>query len=112
MIKLHILAVILILFGALNTTANLFNTNFIQKIGEITNDNISRLIYIIIGLSVLYILFDRNVYLPFLGESVFPCNVLKQHTPTISIRIWIHLWTREHLYAFRIYFHSLNKCEN
>ena len=34
-------------------------------------------IYIIIGISAIIIMFDRDTYLPFLGPTVIPCPVLE-----------------------------------
>lgn len=36
---------------------------------------------VLIGASALAIGFYRDTYLPFLGETVMPCSVLKDHTP-------------------------------
>ena len=81
MTKLHILLVVLVLVGASDSASNLLGTNFIEQLGNYTNDSVSTFVYILIGLSMLYILFDRNTYLPFLGESVFPCSVLEETIP-------------------------------
>ncbi|VBB17716.1 hypothetical protein YASMINEVIRUS_179 [Yasminevirus sp. GU-2018] len=81
MVKLHIVAIILILLGAVNTTTCLFDVNLVQGLGNYTHDSVSSALYVLIGLSVLYIMFDRSTYLPFLGESVFPCHILAPRTP-------------------------------
>lgn len=39
------------------------------------------LLYAVVGLSALYLLLSRSTYLPFLGETVFPCALLKEQTP-------------------------------
>ena len=78
---LHIITIIIVLLGALNTSANLFDMNFVKELGNYTNKNVSTIIYVLIGLSVIYILFDRNTYLPFLGQSVFPCHALTEKVP-------------------------------
>jgi len=81
MIKLHILTVALVLVGALDSVSNITGTNFVERLGNNTHKNVSTVIYAIIGICCLYLLFDRNTYLPFLGESVFPCGVLNKSTP-------------------------------
>ena len=81
MSKLHILAIILVLLGAINTTAKIVNIDAIEELGKSTNKYVSSIVYALIGVSVLYILFDRNTYLPFLGKTVFPCDILTPRTP-------------------------------
>ncbi len=41
----------------------------------------SRGIYILVGLSALLIMFNRDTYLPFLGETVLPCKVIGNYIP-------------------------------
>jgi len=89
----HKLAVSFLIIGA-----------FVWGIVGISNKNIldrilgkgallSRIIYILVGLSALYLAFNRDTYLPFLGESVFPCSVLSDQIPpgaTRSIQVRVH----------------------
>lgn len=42
---------------------------------------IARIIYLLVGLSAIYIAFDRDTYLPFLGETVLPCSAIPEKTP-------------------------------
>jgi hypothetical protein len=41
-----------------------------------------RIICAIIGICALYLITNRNTYLPFLGDCVFPDGVLNEKTPT------------------------------
>lgn len=69
-----------LILGALNyLSIALFKTNFIQKITR--KEKIAEIVYLLIGLSAMYIMFDRDAYLPFLGRAVFPCDVLVQSMP-------------------------------
>ncbi len=69
-----------LILGALNyLSIALFKINFIQKITR--KEKIAEIVYLFIGLSAMYIMFDRDTYLPFLGRSVFPCDVLSQSMP-------------------------------
>jgi uncharacterized membrane protein YuzA (DUF378 family) len=53
---------------------------------------LSRVIYIFVGLAALSVAFNRDTYLPFLGESVFPCAVLSDQTPAGATRsIQVHV---------------------
>ena len=47
---------------------------------------LSRAVYILVGISALLLAFNRDTYLPFLGESVFPCSVLSDQTPPGATR--------------------------
>ena len=42
---------------------------------------LNRVIYVIIGLVALLKLYNRDYYLPFLGNAVFPCDSLQVKTP-------------------------------
>ena len=43
---------------------------------------LNRVIYVIIGFAALLKLYNRDYYLPFLGNSVFPCDSLQVKTPS------------------------------
>lgn len=78
--KMFMFVMALLIIGALNyLSIALFRINFIQKITR--KEKIAEIVYLIIGLSTLYIMFDRDTYLPFLGRAVFPCDVLVQSMP-------------------------------
>jgi hypothetical protein len=42
---------------------------------------VARVIYLLVGLSAAYIAFNRDTYLPFLGETVMPCGAIAEKTP-------------------------------
>lgn len=46
----------------------------------------ARIVYVLVGISALLLAFNRDTYLPFLGESVFPCSVLSDQTPPGATR--------------------------
>jgi uncharacterized membrane protein YuzA (DUF378 family) len=89
--KMFKFVMVLLIVGALNyLSIALFKINFIQKITR--KEKIAEIVYLIIGLSALYIMFDRDTYLPFLGRAVFPCDVLpltmpKYSTSTLIIKV-------------------------
>ena len=79
---------ILVLIGSLNWgLIGSFNFNlveFITKYDILKNNNIKKIIYIIIGLSALLaitFLFKRDNMLPFLGRTVYPCKSLDVKYP-------------------------------
>lgn len=47
---------------------------------------ITSFIYILVGISAISIMFDRDTYLPFLGPMVTPCSVLENREPPGSTR--------------------------
>jgi uncharacterized membrane protein YuzA (DUF378 family) len=52
----------------------------------------TKAIFLLTGIAALAIAFNRDTYLPFLGESVFPCSVLNDQEPpgaTRSIQIQV-----------------------
>ena len=78
--KIFMFIMLFLIIGALNyLSIALFKINFIQKITR--KEKIAEIIYLLIGLSALYIMFDRDTYLPFLGRAVFPCDILVESMP-------------------------------
>lgn len=78
----HLIAVSVVLIGAINGAVyGLTKNNLLQTLLGLT---FARLVYVIIALSVLYVGTQRKTYLPFLGETVIPCSVLKDQVPEHS----------------------------
>lgn len=78
--KLHMVAVFLVLVGGLNWLTVLFmKKDLVQKLfgfGLFT-----KVIYLLVGVSALYLFFKRDTYLPFLGETLVPCGAFSPRTP-------------------------------
>ncbi len=66
-------AIVCLIFGAANT--NLVTGLFGEGV-------LSSVIFTLIGFAGLYFLLQRDYYLPFLGETVMPCSVLEDRTPS------------------------------
>ncbi len=81
--KIYMILMFLVLAGALNLgIVGLCNFNLIKQLDKITdNFEISKIVYIVIGLASLFLITKRDVYLPFLGDTVYPCDSLKEHIP-------------------------------
>jgi uncharacterized membrane protein YuzA (DUF378 family) len=82
---MYLVIMSVILFGGINLgIAGIFDFNPIEKINTFFDfENYpSRFIYMIIGVLSLYFLSKRDVFLPFLGDTVFPCGYLQEKTPT------------------------------
>ena len=73
-----------VLAGALNLgIVGVFDINLIQKLDQLTDKiKISKVVYIFIGLAALFFITKRDVYLPFLGDAVYPCDSLKEYFPS------------------------------
>jgi uncharacterized membrane protein YuzA (DUF378 family) len=75
------IAMVLILIGALNwLSVGVFQYNPVEKLLGYRSPA-SRFVYIIVGICALSILFDRDTYLPFLGETVMPSTFLPEQIP-------------------------------
>lgn len=100
-IWLHIITISFALVGALNTGALIFDKNIIKSVFG----NYSKYIFILIGLSGLYLLSQRDIFLPFLGHNVIPTSFKKDipaqqntTTPNVTVNIdipeednWSHI---------------------
>ena len=75
----HFIAIIVVVIGAVSWgILGVTGKNIIQAtLGSMG----ARLVYIIVGLCALFVAFQRETYLPFLGETVVPCSVLDEKTP-------------------------------
>jgi len=100
---LYLFAICLVIVGGMNWGAiGFFNINIVEKLPFFF---LIKMIYILVGISALYLVFDRNTYLPFLGDTVYPCNSLADKVPdnaTISQTIQVPpnskvvYWASEH----------------
>jgi uncharacterized membrane protein YuzA (DUF378 family) len=89
---LNLLTLILVIFGAFQLSIiGLFNINILKIISKHTFIYIEKVIYILIGLSVIFNIFNRNYYLPFLGDSAFPCGLFEEKLPNhANIKVFVH----------------------
>ncbi len=96
---IHFLAKNLLLLGAMNYLfISVMNVNIFSLI---KSEFIVKLIFILIGISAIYFMFDRDFYLPFLGECVIPVGdskinesknvievVLTELPPNVNVMFW------------------------
>lgn len=76
---MYILSIVLVIVGGLNWgSVGLFGTNFVDGLTNFIpkGQHISRVIYILVGLAAVYLLFRRDTYLPFLGQTAIPTGGL------------------------------------
>jgi uncharacterized membrane protein YuzA (DUF378 family) len=75
----YLVAMALILIGGLNWGfVGAFKWDVVQAI---TGRPLSRVIYVVVGLSALWLVVRRDTYLPFLGETVMPCSAIQARVP-------------------------------
>lgn len=88
------IAIGFIVLGALNWGfIGGLHINIIEKL--IGKTIITKILYILIGVSAFFLVFNRDTYLPFLGETVFPSSVLQEQTPagatrTVKVKVKPH----------------------
>ena len=74
-------AYILLIVGAINWLfIGFFDLNLLTGIFGI--NMFSRALFALVGLAGIYFMFQRDFYLPFLGESVLPCAGLEDREPS------------------------------
>lgn len=75
------LAIVVLCIGALNwLSIGLFRKNPVEMV--LGKGASARAIYVLVGVAALSIMFYRDTYLPFLGETIMPCTLLKDSTPS------------------------------
>jgi hypothetical protein len=75
---LYQIAMVFLVIGGLNwLCVGLMDTNAVSELVG----NASSAVYILVGISALFVMFDRDTYLPFLGPMVAPCSVLQNREP-------------------------------
>jgi uncharacterized protein len=87
--KAYKIAMIFLIIGGLNwLSVGIFGINLVQTL--FGKGLVTRSIYILVGVAAVSILFDRDTYLPFLGETVLPCSMFPERTPsgaTTEVRV-------------------------
>ncbi len=70
-----------LIVGAINWLfIGLFDINLVT--GIFGQNAFSRTLFILVGLAALFLMFHRDFYLPFLGQTVMPCAALEDKTPS------------------------------
>lgn len=85
-------ALVLLIAGALNWLfIGFFNTNLLQSV--FGANTFTRTLYVLVGFAAVFLMFRRDFYLPFLGETVFPCAALENRKPSgadVSVSVQTH----------------------
>jgi len=75
----HMILIALVLLGSVNWLAvGVADINLVRLVLPL---RLARWLYIIIGLAALPLLFQRDIYLPFLGETLVPAGAMVAKTP-------------------------------
>lgn len=95
-----------VLLSVFNSTLTHFGYNLIKLLSELLKNkfnfslNLEKIIYLIAGVFGVLIAINRNYWLPFLGESVLPSNLIPLHSnngdttikvnvkPNVKIAYW------------------------
>lgn len=71
---IYMVCIILVLIGGLNWgLVGIFDFNLVTKISYYPM--IEKVIYMLVGIAALVLIVNRDTYLPFLGETVYPAPV-------------------------------------
>jgi uncharacterized membrane protein YuzA (DUF378 family) len=77
--KLYMLAILLILVGSVNwLSIGLFGEDLVRCV---LPPRFAKWVYVAVGLAALPLIFQRDIYLPFLGETIVPGGALALKTP-------------------------------
>lgn len=79
--KLEMFTLMFIVVGALNWGLVALGFNLVQYIANYTFASLEPIVYGVVGVSALVHIFSRNYYLPFLGDTVFPCGSMLEKVP-------------------------------
>ena len=77
--KINMAAIFLVLVGGINWLSALFMKK--DAVATFLPKLLVKIVYFAVGISALYLAFKRDVYLPFLGETVLPCAAFASRTP-------------------------------
>ena len=93
----HMVLIALVLVGALNWGFHTFGYNLVDMLNRFFSGvfkrrlPLDRIIYVVVAISALILAFQRDTWLPFLGESVLPGAVLTLKTnsgdTTVDVKV-------------------------
>jgi uncharacterized membrane protein YuzA (DUF378 family) len=87
--KLYMIIVVIVIIGGLNWL--LVGTTGIDAVKSLLGRRIASIVFIIVGVATLLLALRRDVYLPFLGQTLFPAEAISLKTPqganeTVTLR--------------------------
>jgi len=81
-ILINIFMNVLVFIVAINSVSSKFGFDGFNKIDSMIGYNISKLIYILAGIAILFLAIKKQTWLPFLGETIIPSILIPE---TINI---------------------------
>ena len=76
---LHMVAAALLIAGGLNW--GILGITGFNAVRFLVGSKAAIIVYVLVGLAAVFLITDRALYLPFLGETVVPCSVLSDRSP-------------------------------
>jgi uncharacterized membrane protein YuzA (DUF378 family) len=77
--KINMISIFLVLVGGINWLTAVFMKR--DAVSTFLPKTLAKIVYVLVGLAALYLVTKRDVYLPFLGETVLPCAAFAARTP-------------------------------
>jgi uncharacterized membrane protein YuzA (DUF378 family) len=93
----HMVLIALVLIGAINWGFHTFGYNLVEMLNRFLSGvfkrrlPLDRIIYVVVAISALILAFQRDTWLPFLGESVLPGAVLTLKTNSGDTSVDVHV---------------------
>lgn len=112
---MHMFLMALVLIGALNWGLGLFNINAVESIDSGINNltksklPINKVIYGAVALAAIYLMMRRDTWLPFLGRTVMPMQLLVKGEPAQATKI-ITVYVKPHQHV--VFWAALPKGED
>lgn len=79
--KIEMVTLFLVVVGALNWGLVALGFNLVEFLAKYTFASLETIVYGLVGISALLHIFSRNYYLPFLGDTAFPCGSMVEKVP-------------------------------
>ena len=70
---------VLLIAGALNWLV--IGAAGFNPVEKVLGPKYAKGVYVAVGVAAVFVMFTRDFYLPFLGETVMPCSLLQEQTP-------------------------------
>ena len=86
-IKMHMLLILILIISGLNQGLCVFNINLVDMLSDYLNKlfkinfKFNHVLYLIVAVVALSLAMKKTTWLPFLGKTVFPQNLIPLKTP-------------------------------
>jgi len=93
----HMVLIALVLVGALNWGFHTFGYNLVEILNRFLSGvfkrrlPLDRIIYVVVAISALILAFQRDTWLPFLGETVLPGAIVALKTNSGDTTVDVHV---------------------